>query len=211
MKSLKPYLLAMSVLAFLFAGCSQASHPTASDEAAAVTKAPTIPAGPVTAKAALGPAYRDALSWSSDVELMRISPKTVPGINNEGGKAAMWETVFASPSLHQMRIYDYSVASAPDIRKGVNAGLPLPWTGPTRDAMPIDMGIFSVDSDAAYQASASDAATWLKTHPKIELASLDLGSTYKFQAPVWYISWGDKKTGYITLVDATTGKVYKHK
>ena len=212
MKSFKPYAIALSVLAVLLAGCSQASHPTASNQASAVSKAPTIPAGPVTAKTALGPLYRDALAWSNDVQLMRISPKTVPGIKNEAGKAAMWETVFASPSHHQMRMYSYSVVSAPpDIRKGVSAGLPLPWVGPTRDAMPIDLAIFTVDSDAAYQASASDAASWLKTHPNIELANLDLGSTYKFQAPVWYVSWGDKKNGYVAFVDATTGKVYKHK
>src|SRR5207302_7487814 len=114
-------------------------------------------------KTALGPLYRDALAWSNDVQLMRISPKTVPGIRNEGGKAAVWEVAFGSPSRHQFRLYTYSVASAPpDIRKGVSAGLPLPWRGPTRDAMPIDLSIFSVDSDVAYQASATDAAMWLK-------------------------------------------------
>jgi len=28
---------------------------------------------------------------------------------------------------------------------------------------------------------------------------------------VWYVMWGDKKSGYIALVSATTGKVVKAK
>jgi hypothetical protein len=178
-----------------------------------VVKAADTPAAPLTAKTALGPMYKAALAWSSDVQLMRLSPKPVPGFTNGAGNAAMWEAAFGSAAHHQVRRYTYSIATVlPDIHKGVSAEIPLPWAGPTRDAMPIDLSLFTVDSDAAYQASAKDAADWLKKNPKMELATLDLGSNYRYRAPAWYVSWGDpKKNGYIVLIDATSGNMYSHK
>jgi hypothetical protein len=178
-----------------------------------VVKAADTAPTPVTAKTALGPMYKAALAWSSDVQLMRLSPKEVPGFKNAEGKAAMWEAAFGSAAHHQVRIYTYSIATVlPAFHKGVTAEIPLPWAGPTRDAMPVDMALFTVDSDAAYASSAKDAADWLKKNPEKQLASLDLGSTYRYRAPAWYVAWGDpKKSGYIVLIDATSGNIYSHK
>ena len=199
-----------SVAAALAAGCSNGNS-IGSTTPSVVKAADTAPV-PVTAKSALGPLYKGALAWSSDVQLMRLSPKPLAGFKNGEGKAAMWEAAFGSAAHRQVRVYTYSVATVlPEIHKGVTASLALPWAGPTRNAMPVDMSLFSVDSDAAYQASAKDAADWLKKNPKIELATLDLGSTYQYRAPAWYVSWGDKKNGYIVLIDATSGNIYSHK
>lgn len=196
-------------LALFAAGCSQSTQPV---KAANTPAASSEPTGPVTARTAFGPMYKAALAWSSDAQLFRIAPQQVTGFKNEAGKAALWQATFASPSHRQYRIYSYSIANAaPDIHKGVVAGFPLPWSGPTRDAMPIDISMFNVDSDAAYQASASDAAAWLTRNLDKPLANIALGSSYQFQAPVWNISWGDKKSGYIAFVNATSGTVYKHK
>ena len=76
----------------------------------------------------------------------------------------------------------------------------------TRDAMAIDLTQFNVDSDAAYQTGAGLAGDWLKKNPGKELASLEVGETYRFQGPVWYLQWGDKKAGYSALIDANSGK-----
>ena len=73
------------------------------------------------------------------------------------------------------------------------------------------LGVFNVDSDAAYQAAAADGAAWLKKNPDKKLSSFQLGNTYRFQAPIWYLMWGDKKSGYVAFVDATSGKVVKAK
>jgi hypothetical protein len=40
---------------------------------------------------------------------------------------------------------------------------------------------------------------------------MELHSAYVFQAPVWYLQWGDKKLGYAAYVNATTGKPLKAK
>jgi hypothetical protein len=85
----------------------------------------------------------------------------------------------------------------------------MPWHGATQDAMPIDPSTFQVDSDAAYTAAAADAADWLKKNPDKKLTSIGLGNAYKFHVPVWYVVWGDKKSGYAAYVDAATGKVLK--
>jgi hypothetical protein len=124
----------------------------------------------------------------------------------------MWQAAFASPSLHQYRIYSYAIAAvSPDIHKGVVAGLRLPWGGVTREAMPVELSSFNIDSDAAYQTAATDAAGWLKKNPDKQPLSFQLGNTYRFQAPVWYLVWGDQKSGYVAYVDANTGKLLNKK
>lgn len=201
---------AVALAGLLLIGCSSSAP------AANAGPAPSAPAGPpavVTAKAAFSPLYKSALAWSSDVELLHVAPVAVSGFTNADGKAAAWQAAFASPSKHQLRLYTYSIATVPpDIHKGTDGGIPIPWAGVTRDSMPIDLSVFSVDSDAAYQAASADAAPWIAKNPAKTLTSLELGATYRFPAPFWYAQWGDKKSGtYIAVIDATSGKVYKGK
>ena len=202
---------AMAVAVLLLAGCTQSTNPSANNESKAAKEA-SGPPELVTAKTAFWPMYTSARNWTPDVEMIRLTPKEVPGFKNEAGKAAMWQAVFASPSLHQYRVYSYAITAAlPDIHKGVVAGLRLPWNGTTRDAMPIELSSFNIDSDTAYNTAASDASAWLKKNPDKPLSSFELGNTYRFQAPVWYLVWGDKKSGYIAFIDANTGKALNKK
>ena len=197
----------------MMAGCSQSNAPAGSRQTAAVATTPAAPPQLVTGKTAFWPIYKAALAWSSDAQIMRLSQKEVPGFKNQAGKAAMWEVAVGSPSLHQFRLYTYSIADAlPEIHKGTTAGTPRPWSGPTRNAMPIDVSFFNTDSDAAYQVSATDAAAWLAKNPDKPLTSLELGNTAALNAPVWYIAWGEKKSGgYVGLVNAVSGIPYKGK
>lgn len=200
----------MAIAVLLFAGCSSSTAPLVSPDTANAKA--DAPAQVVTAKTAFGPLYKSARAWSPDVQILRMTPKEVAGFKNAEGKAAMWEAVFASADKRQYRVYTYSIATVmPDVHKGTSANPALAWIGPSRDVMPIDLALFNVDSDAGYQAAATDAATWLKKNPGKPLNAFELGSNYKFRAPVWYASWGDKKNGYIAFVDATSGKVYKSK
>jgi hypothetical protein len=201
---------AVAITVLVVAGCSQTNTPSVTDESKA--PAPKGPPEPVTGKTAFWLMYTPARHWSTDIVTLRLTPKEVPGFKNEAGKAAMWEATFASPSLHQYRVYSYSIATvAPDIFKGVSAGLRAPWGGDTRDAMPIELTSFNVDSDAAYQTAAADGAAWLKKNPDKELSALALGNTFRFHTPFWYLMWGDKKSGYVAFVDANTGKLLKPK
>jgi hypothetical protein len=194
----------------LLTGCLEKKGPVTDESKTA--RAPAGPPEPVTAKTAFWPMYTSARHWNTDIVILRLTPREVPGFKNEAGKAAMWEAMFASPSLHQYRIYSYAIASSPpDIFKGVSAGLRVPWGGVTRDAMPVELTSFNVDSDAAYQAAAADGAAWLKKNPDKPLSTFALGNTFRFQAPVWYLMWGDKKSGYVAFVDANSGKVLKQK
>lgn len=200
---------AAAVAVLLLAGCSHSIKVAAGSESVAA-KVPALPVQLVTAKTAFTPMYKAAMVWSNDVQIMHIMPKDVPGFKNAAGKAAMWEATFGSPSLHQLRVYSFSIATVlPEIHKGAEAGLSRPWAGQTRDAMPIDLSLFSVDSDAAYHTAAAEAGPWVAKNPGKALASLELGSTFKFHSPVWYVAWGDKKSGYVALVDATSGSIYK--
>lgn len=210
---LRQYAIGLAAVALaILAGCSQsATSPAVSAHSAAATEA-AGPAQIVAAKTAFWPMYTAAHQWAPDVLVMRVTAKQLPGFKNEGGKAAMWEAAFGSPSLHQYRIYTYSIADAqPNIFKGVVAGLGMPWGGVTRDAMPVDTAMFSVDSDAAYKAAAGDAAAWLKKNPGKELTAFEIGDSYKFPVPVWYVMWGNKQSGFAALVDASSGNVLKHK
>lgn len=192
--------------ALLIAGCASststpATQPEKSAEAVAVPQV-------ITAKTAFWEMYKTAHAWASDAEPIRVSAREVPGYKNEAGKAGMWEAVFASPSLGSYRTFTYAIVDAPPtISKGISAGLALPWGGVTRDAMPIDTSMFSIDSDAAYTAAGAEAAAWRKNNPGKQVSDFEIGDTYKFQGPVWYIMWGTKAAGYAAIIDASTGKV----
>jgi hypothetical protein len=208
---LKQCAVSAVVAMLLLAGCQETTKAPVTDESK-TARAPAGPPEPVAAKTAFWPMYTAARHWSTDIEILRLTPKEVPGFKNEAGKSAMWEAMFASPSLHQYRVYSYAIASSPpDIFKGVSAGIREPWAGVTRDTMAVELTSFNIDSDAAYQAAAADGAAWLKKNPDKALSSFALGNTYRFQAPVWYLMWGDKKSGFVAFIDANSGKVLKQK
>jgi hypothetical protein len=199
----------MAVTVMMLVGCSPATETTVKNDAAAVKQA-VAPVEPIPAKTAFWPLYTAARNWAPDVVLLRLTSKDVPGFKMEDGKAAMWEATFASPSQRGFRLDTYAITDAPGVHKGVDTGIKAPWGGVTRDDMPIDTSNFNIDSDAAYTAAAADAATWLKSNPDKKLTSMQLGNLFKFHTPVWYVMWGDPKTGgYGAYVDANTGKVLK--
>ena len=208
---LKSCVFGAALAVLLFAGCAQTPvSPTPASQPQAASK-PAAPPQVVAAKTAFAPMYTSAHAWASDVVILRMTAKELPGFKNSAGMAAQWEAVFAAPSLRQYRIFTYSIADAPpNTFKGVVAGLAMPWAGATRDAMPVDLGEFNIDSDAAYKAAAADAAEWLKKNPDKPLSTFEIGDTYRFETPVWYVVWGTKKSGYATFVDASSGKVMKH-
>lgn len=208
---LKPWIVsAVAVATLFFAGCTKSATPAGGG--AGTAAAPASPPAPVSAKSAFGPMYKSARVWAGDVELLQLAPKEVPGFMNEAGKAAQWNATFASPSRHKYRVDSYAIATVPpDVRKGAVSGLPLPWAGATRDAMPIDLSTFTIDSDRAYTAGVEDAAAWLKKNPDKKLSTIELQNSYRFHVPVWTMLWGDKKSGYLVFVDASTGKVLKAK
>ena len=211
MLALPKMLLATALVAaiFLFSGCSQPFNGS-NDVTTVNASEPTTTLEPVTAKAAYTAAYKSAYKWSPDVVLLRLVPSQKSGFTFEGGKAGLWEVTFASPSKHECRIFTYAIAArAPDIYKGVTVGGAIPWGGITREVTPIAASEFVIDSDAAYNVAAADAAAWLKKNPEKKISNFQLGNGYSFPAPVWYIVWGDKKAGYVAFVNAITGKVMK--
>ncbi len=90
----------------------------------------------------------------------------------------------------------------------MTVGNSLTWNGPTPTALAFTTTDFAVDSEAAYTAASAQAAAWTKSHPDKEV-SLTLGNAARFKGPVWYVLWGDKKSGYSVLVDAKTGTIVK--
>jgi hypothetical protein len=155
--------------------------------------------------------YKTAHAWAADLEPLRMESKSIPGIKNADGKAAMWSATFGSPSKREARVFNYAVtAHAPDIYKGVSVEKPLPWRGPTRDAATFSTSDFNIDSDAAFKTAMAQASAWVEKHPDKDF-SLTLGNAERFPAPVWYVIWGDSKSGYAVFVDATSGKVVNQK
>lgn len=167
--------------------------------------------GPVTGKTAFWQMYKSAYAWASDLQPLRLESKTVPGVKNADGKAAMWSATFGSPSRHEARVFTYSVAQhAPDVYKGVTVEKPLPWNGSTKDAAVFATSDLSVDSDAAYKTALAQASAWVAQHPDKDF-SCTLGNAQRFQAPVWYVLWGDSKSGYAVFVDAKSGAIVNQK
>ena len=121
----------------------------------------------------------------------------------------MWIAVFGSPSLHQARTYTYAVVEAlPTITKGVKAESPEAWSGPTTAVETFQTSDFTIDSDAAYKAAATKAAEWLKDPENAaKPVTMELGAAARFPAPVWYVLFGNTKSGFVAYVSATTGSI----
>lgn len=203
-------LVGVAFALLLFGGCSSSSKTSTSDESAA--KTPATPPEIVTAKTAFLAMETAAMGWANDAALLEMKPQELTGFKNEAGKAALWEATFGSRSQHAQRVVTYAIVTIlPSIHKGATMDLKQPWGGETQAVMAIDPSAFKIDSDAAYQTAVQDAAAWLKKNPDKKLTSIILGSAAKFHGPVWGVLWGDKKSGYIVYVDASTGKVVKGK
>lgn len=198
-------VIAIAVL--LMASCSEPPN----TESTNTTKAESSgPATPVSGKKAFFEMYKSAYSWSNDLVPLKLESKDLPSVKNDGGNAAMWSATFGSPRKHQAVVITYAVAAqAPDIYKGINVGRPVPWGGPARDAMPFQTSDVIVDSDAVYKTASAQADSWLKKHPGKQV-SFQLGNNpTRFSTPVWYVLWGDNKSGYNLFVNSKTGEVAK--
>ena len=193
----------LSIAVVLLTACSEAPKNDSNEKA--------FPSSPVTGKTAFWELYRSAHSWAADLMPLKLESKAAPGAKNEAGNAAIWMGTFGSTSKHQAIVITYAVApSPPDVTKGMSVGHPFPWGGPTKDAMAFQTSDLITDSDAAYKAASAKADAWLKKHPDTAV-SFSLGNAARFGAPVWYVLWGDAKTGYSVYVNAKTGEVVKGK
>ena len=196
------------VATVVLAACSEGPK-TAKKVETEAKQEPAKPPEAITAKAAFYEAYKPARTWAADLLTLSVDSGEVPGIKNGDGKAGLWTIVFVSPGRKEARTFTYAVANSGDsIRKGVNVGNVLAWSGATPTSKPFSTSEFAVDSDAAYKVAEQKAEAWLTKHAD-EKATLRLGNASRFAAPVWYIMWGTEKKGYASLVNATTGALNK--
>jgi hypothetical protein len=203
-----PWKASALLLTLVLAAC-EAPKPAGDATADTGSKPASAPQQPVSGKTAFWAMYKTAYSWAPDLVPLGLESKSVPGIKNGAGKAAMWTATFGSASRREARAFSYSVAaSPPNIYKGVTVSSSLPWYGPTPAALSFTTSDFAVDSDAAYTSAASQAAAWTKSHPGQDV-SFTLGNAARFNGPVWYVLWGEKKGGYSVLVDAKSGAIVK--
>jgi hypothetical protein len=188
--------------------CSEAPTPTEIQKAGVeTTKEPAKPPEPVAAQTAFYEMYKPARTWAPDLLALSLISNEVPSMKSEDGKFPMWTAVFVSPSRREARTFTYSVVDdGATIHKGVGVGGAEPWSGATPKSAPFQTTGFVVNSDAAYKTAYAKAEAWVKKHPDKKVA-FSLGSAARFPAPVWFIIWGDTKSGYAVYVNATTGMV----
>jgi hypothetical protein len=203
----KPLFKSAAVLAgaLLLAACTEAPQPAQTKTETAPKAEPAAPPEAVAARTAFFEMYKPAHSWAADLLPLTLSAGEVPGIKNEDGKAGMWTAVFVSPTRREARTFVYAVADhGTDIHKGISVGGAEVWSGPTAKSRPFQVAEFVTNSDDAFKAASQKAAAWLHAHPdkKVTITLADAG---RFSGPVWYIMWGDAKSGYLAFVNATTG------
>jgi hypothetical protein len=208
----KKLLIAVTAVAAVVAmtACSEAPSPTEIKKAQVETKQETAkPSEPVAAQTAFYEMYKPARTWAPDLLVLSLISNEVPSMKSADGKFPMWTAVFVSPSRREARTFTYSVIDdGANIRKGVNVGGAEPWSGATAKSSPFQTTGFAVNSDAAYKAAYAKAEAWVKMHPGKKVA-FSLGSAARFPAPVWFIIWGDTKSGYGVYVNATTGSLIR--
>jgi hypothetical protein len=188
----KKLLLAATAVAAVVAmtACSEAPTPTEIEKAQVETKQePAKPPEPVAAQTAFYEMYKPARTWAPDLLALSLISNEVPSMKSEDGK------------------FPYSVVDdGTTVRKGVNVGGAESWSGATPKSSPFQTTGFVVNSDAAYKTAYAKAEGWVTKHPGKKVA-FSLGSAARFPAPVWFIIWGDTKSGYAVYVNATTGAV----
>ncbi len=204
---LKAFAAAAAALALT--ACSQAPKPEAT-KTEEPKKEAAAPAAPVPAKTAFAAIYASAArNWTTDLVALSLVSDEMPGFKNEGGKAAVWKAVLASPSQRLARTFTYAITSAGTYTKGVSAAPVQAWGGPTKQVMSFTNSDFLTDSDDAAKTASEKAAEWLKANPDKKLR-MELGAASQFSAPVWKVQWGDLKGGgYVIFVNATTGTIAK--
>ncbi len=192
------------VAALVFTGCSKG--PEKADAKEPVAKEAALPPEPIAARSAFFEMYKPARAWASDLFPLSLASGEIPGIKNEGGKAAQWTAVFVSPTRREARTLVYSVAdSGTTIHKGVFVGGSQPWSGPTPKSKPFQVTEFITNSDEAYRVAMTKAEPWVKKHPEKKLALFLANASAQHPGPLWYLLWGDTKSGYMAHVNATTG------
>jgi hypothetical protein len=206
----KKLLIAAAAVAAAVAmtACSEAPTPTEIKKAGVETKQePAKPPEPVAAQTAFYEMYKPARTWAPDLLVLSLTSNEVPSMKSVDGKFPMWTAVFVSPSRREARTFTYSVVDdGTTVHKGVDAGGAQAWTGATPKSTPFQTTGFVVDS--AYKTAYAKAEAWVKKHPG-KKAAFSLGSAARFPAPVWFIIWGDTKSGYAVYVNATLGTVIK--
>jgi hypothetical protein len=209
MDNLLKAALAVAVLGLTACSSEPAKTTEVKTDSEAAKKAPAGPPEPVAGKTAFYEMYTPAHAWAADMVPISLKSGEVAGVKNAEGKAGLWTAVFGSPSQHAARTYTWAAAEQlPTIFKGVKALSPEAWSGPTTAVMTFQTSDFTIDSDAAYKAAATKAGDWLKDpEHAAKPVSLSLGAATRFPAPVWYILFGDSKSGFVALVNATTGNI----
>jgi hypothetical protein len=191
-----------------FIGCSEAPKSAATAER---SKEAAKPPEPISAKTAFWKMYKPIYAWSKDAMPLSLTNKEVADLSGEAGKEPVWIGVWVSPSKREARTVIYSeIDSGSDVHKGVTVGAGAIWSGATRDSKPFQNGEFSVDSEAAYKIAYAKAESWLKTHPG-KKPSMLLASAARYSAPVWLVTWGDQKSGFSTVINATSGDLISPK
>jgi hypothetical protein len=206
----KGFLKAVMVLAVMgLSACSSEPAKTAETKTDTAVKAPAGPPEPVAGKTAFYEMYTPAHTWAPDLMPISLKSGEVAGVKNADGKAGYWTAVFVSPSQKAARTYTYAVADQlPNISKGVRAEGTEAWSGPTTAAETFMTGDITIDSDAAYKTAAAKAADWLKEKENAEKpVNISLGAAARFPAPVWYILFGDAKSGFVAVINASTGNI----
>jgi hypothetical protein len=206
---IKLLIAATAVVAVVaMTACSETPTPTEITKAGVETRTePAKPPEPVAAQTAFYEMYKPARTWAPDLLVLSLTSAEVPSMKSVDGKFPMWTAVFVSPSQREARTFTYSVVDdGASIHKGVNAGGAEPWSGATPKSSPFQTTGFVVNSDAAYKTAYAKAEAWVKKHPD-KKAAFSLGSAARFPAPVWFIVWGNTKSGYAVYVNATTGTV----
>jgi hypothetical protein len=188
----------------ILTGCSDA--PVATEAKTEAPKKPAIPEGPITALTAYYDTYKVARQIAPDVQAASITGNEVEGTKSGEGKYAQWTIVFVSASKQQATTFVYTTVEHNGLLRGINNSGSMKWGGPTQEATPFANSDFSVDSDAAYKAAAEKGAAWLAKNADKPVSTFALGQSVRVPNPVWYIMWGDKKSGFAAYVNAVTGK-----
>lgn len=199
--------LVAAALAVGMMGCNSGPAPKNPEPAGQAAPAKPAPTQTATGREAFQQLYATARLWAPDARPFREQSGILKDANGQGGKAAIWNAGFASPSRHGLKNFSWSGAHDPDAPAfGVSSNVEDSYSPSNSSTLIFDLAFLKSDSTQAFEeAQKHGGDKLLKKDPKTTVTYV-LDWQPQANSLYWHVIYGDPLQPTLRIaVDATKG------
>lgn len=199
-------LSVLILLLIAFAGCNSskpATNSTTSDAAKPAPKQNEYETG----REAFQKVYIAAHSWAPDARPFRLASDYTPGAPVDKGEAGIWRGSFASPSRKEMKSFQWTGITGPDVESGISHGSEDSYSPTNTSTEVFDLAYLKIDSDKAFDVAQKHGGEKLtKANPQLPIF-YTLDWNHQKNKLEWHVAYGSSgdDAKLRVVVDATDG------